>query len=310
MKTLVGFVLGISLVACGTDKAVGPETLPELIVPPPPDNGMQVITPVFGPVQAGLDYEVCTWTDQITTEQTDVRATLAYQTEPPGHHAILFYTTEKQPPGTQRICTDSDMATFRFLAGNGGNGEMNVAPGNLVYRIPAGAQIVVNHHYLNATDKDMSGQTAVNLYFADPGQEYIPSGNTAITNTSLMVEEGVTTQEMHAVVNRTMKLWYFAPHMHRWGSDITIKINGEPLANIGDTKWQPAYTFHPPEHRLDPATPMILHDGDKIDVACTWNNTSGRQLGFGFEMCVAFGQYVDDEHQGNWAWDNGSWTVF
>mgnify|MGYP003514034939 CR=1 FL=1 len=33
-------------------------------------------------------------------------------------------------------------------------------------------------------------------------------------------------------------------------------------------------------------------------------------LGFGFEMCVAFGMFVDDTGTGNFACDAGTWTDF
>jgi hypothetical protein len=247
----------------------------------------------------------------ITSKVTDVKTTLAYQTEPPGHHAILFYTTQKQPAGTQRVCNDSDMATFRFLAGNGGSGEMNTAPGNLVYRIPPGAQIVINHHYLNASDQVLRGQSVVNVLFADPAANNIPSGNTAIVNTNLVVAQGDTSQDMHCVFDRPMKMWYFAPHEHRWGKHINIDLTmGGIKSRMFDLDWDPSYTFHPPENRRDPATPMLVSPGDSVDVHCEWNNTTNRDLSFGFEMCVAFGQFVDDAGLGNWACDGGTWTAF
>lgn len=313
MKKLLGLVLVFPFAACGTDSQQGPETLPDLVVPKAPtaDKGFQIITPIFEDVEPGMDYEVCTWTDVITDHDIDVRSTLGYQNEPPGHHIIMFYTTQRQPAGTQRVCNDSDMATFRFLAGAGSNGEINEAPGNLVYHVPAGAQIVVNHHYLNATEKVLRGQSVANAYYADPGGNYTPSGNLAVVNTDLQVQEGDTTQTMHAVLDHTIKFWYFAPHMHQWGKHTVVKITqaGNQQTEF-DLDWDPSYAFHPPEKRLDPNTPMILNPGDMIDVSCEWNNTAGRVLTFGFEMCVAFGNTVDDQGLGNIAWDNGSWVPF
>ena len=101
--------LGISLLGCGTESS-GPELLPDLEVPAVPDNGVQVITPIFEDIQPGSDNEVCAWTDVILDKETDIRMTAGYQTEPPGHHAVLFYTLDKQPVG-QRVCTDTDMAS-------------------------------------------------------------------------------------------------------------------------------------------------------------------------------------------------------
>jgi hypothetical protein len=50
--------------------------------------------------------------------------------------------------------------------------------------------------------------------------------------------------------------------------------------------------------------------GDKLKVRCEWNNDTTTPLGFGFEIGVAFGMFVDDTGTGNFACDGGSWTDF
>ena len=300
-------------VGCGTDSGMvddGPEILPNLTVPAVPEHGLQVITPIVRGLEPGSDHEICLWSDAIVDQTVDVKSTVGYQTEP-GHHVVIYYTTEKQPPGTQRECTDTDMATFRYLSGNGTQGEPNTAPGNLVYRVPAGAQIVVNHHYLNATDETLDGQSLVNLEYAPEGGSYVPSGSTAFLNSGLVVAQGQTAQDQHCVVDRTMKLWYFAPHMHKWGTHIKVDVtHADVKTTLFDTPWDESYTFHPPEKKMDPSAPMMLSAGDQVDVHCEWNNDTGRDLGFGFEMCVTFGQFVDDNSMGSWACDDGHWTDF
>ena len=310
MKKLC-FAIGISLLGCGTEPS-GPETLPNLEVPDVPENGIQVITPIFENIQPGTDNEVCAWTDKIFDKETDVKMTVGYQTEPPGHHALLFYTLDKQPAGTQRICTDTDMASFRYLTGNGSNGEPNTAPGDLVFRVPAGAQLVVNSHYLNTSDEVVKGQSLINVHFADPGKQYIASGATVFLDTTIDVPPGVSSFKTSCIVDRQQKFWYLIPHMHRWGTKITVDLTrttGEK-ENLFNTDWHEQYTFHPPESRFDPNTPFMINVGDKVDVNCTWNNDEGRSLPFGFEMCVAFGQTVDTEARGSWACNGGNWHTF
>lgn len=312
MKKLY-FALGILLLGCGTDGTSGPEVLPNLTVPAVPTNGLQVITPIFENIQPGSDNEVCAWTDAILDQETDVRSTVGYQTEPPGHHALLFYTLEKQPPGTQHICTDTDMASFRYLTGNGANGIPNEAPGDLVFRIPAGAQLVINSHYLNTSDEVQRGQSLINVNYAEPGHHYTPSGATAILDTSIDVQPGASTYTTSCVINRQQKFWYLIPHEHRWGSHITVNLTRSGTSEkepLFDLDWQEQFTFHPPEKRFDPTQPFVFNEGDKVDVTCSWNNTETHSLPFGFEMCVAFGQTVDDGNVGSWACDHGSWGPF
>jgi len=298
------------LAACASESSSGPETLPDLNVPDKPANGLQAITPIVRGIQPGTDNEICTWTDAIVDRDVDVRSTIAFQTEP-GHHTIVFYTEVKEPPGTQRVCTDQDMASFRFLAGNAGNGILNEAPGDLIYRIPKGAQIVINHHYLNASDEVMDGQSVVNINFADPGKTYRRSGSTAFLNSSLDIPPGVSDLHISCTMNREFKLWYFAPHMHRWGTNIKVDVVKSGVTErLFDTEWADEFTFHPPEKRNHPDDPLVLAKGDQVKVHCTWNNDTPNNLNFGFEMCVAFGQYVDVDGIGNLACDNGFWTEF
>src|SRR5437763_1960725 len=100
----LAFVTSLA-VGCGVDTVKPPpplqDVLPGLTVPAAPDEGKgwQILTPIFDNIKPGDDDEVCTWTDVIAEKQTDVRSTLGFQNEPPGHHIIIFYTTVPQPPG-------------------------------------------------------------------------------------------------------------------------------------------------------------------------------------------------------------------
>lgn len=301
----------VVLAACGTDVEPLSDLLPSLHPAAPPANGFQIVTPVVDGIQPGADQEMCTWTDKITTDTLDVRWTQGYQSVPAGHHIVVYYTMIHQPPGTQRVCNDADMATFRLVSGNGEEGERNEAPGNLVYRIPAGAQIVVNHHWLNVTDQVVQGQAVVNISPADPGGSYIPSGNTAILNTALDIPPGMQTMDIHCAFQRQMKMWFLIPHEHQWGTHMTVKLTRSGVQETPfDLDWDPSFAFHPPEDRRDPSDPMMINPGDSIDVHCAWNNDTGHDLLFGSEMCVAFGQFVDDQGLGNSACDGGSWGPF
>jgi len=309
MKRLAAGV--VLLIGCGAEGVSGPELVDGFEVPPPPDNGIQVITPIVEDIQPGTDNEYCMWSDKFLDVETDIKSTNGFQTEPPGHHTVLYYTTLTQPPGTQRKCNDTDMATFRFLTGNGAEGELNSAPGNLVYRAPAGAQLVINSHYLNTTDQVMRGQSAINVNFAEPGGDYTPSGSLAFLDTAIRVPEGTSTFETTCNVDRTYKLWFVIPHMHQWGTNITVDLiqNGE-TNRLFDTPWDESFAFHPPEMRLDPETPLVINQGDQLKVTCQWNNDTGRVLEFGFEMCVSYAQFIDDTGVGSVACDGGRWTNF
>jgi hypothetical protein len=307
-----------ALVACGTDTggggtdapAIDPNILPNLHVPPPPANGIQVITPIVRGIAPGTDLEMCTWTDKVLEHQTDVRKTASVQTEP-GHHVVVYYTTQKQPAGTSRPCTDTDMTTFRFLSGTGGDGISSEAPGDLVFRIPAGAQVVINHHYLNATDETLDAQSAINIDFADPGGTYRPSGSMAYIDTAMMIPTGQSAVEFTCTLTKAFKTWLLIPHMHQWGKHINVDITQSGATSRAfDTDWNPSFAFHPPQMQLPLEAPLSLAAGDQVKVHCDYDNDTGNPIYFGLEMCITFGQFIDDQGIGGFECDNGHWGPF
>src|SRR5262249_26164287 len=141
-----------------------------------------------------------------------------------GHHVVVYSTTIKQPAGTSRVCTDADMTSFRFSAGAGGEGQgaINMAPANLVFRIPAGSQLVVNHHYINATPKPTDAQSVVNVYFAEPGTQNIPAGSLAFLDSSMRIPAGGGGLDVTCTLNKEFDAWLVIPHMHELGRHITV----------------------------------------------------------------------------------------
>jgi hypothetical protein len=274
-----------------------------------PDDGVQIITPIVRGLPPSADQEMCTWTDVVTDHDIDVKSTLGYQTEPPGHHIVLFYTFDKQPPGTTRECTGPDMESFHFLAAAANSGTLSAAPGDLVFHVPAGAQLVVNHHYLNATDQTLDGQSVINVNYAAAGGTYVDSGSLALVDTAISVPPGESTWDIQCTMQNTLKLWEAFPHMHQWGEHIKIDLTqGGQTTNLFDVGWDPSYQFEPPTKMFGQATPLVLNAGDSVDVHCTWNNDTGSAMNFGLEMCVMFATTVDDAGQGSWQCNAGNWA--
>ncbi len=295
----------LTLLALGCGQAAsGPDRVPGFDPAPPPPNGMQVLSPIVHGIQAGSDNEICTWSDITLSRTMDVRKITGFQTET-GHHVVLYYTNDYQPAGTTRPCTDDDMSTFRFIAGAGAEGLPSEAPGSLVFRVPAKAQLVLNHHYLNASAKPYDVQSAINVFPADPAGTYTPSGALTVTDTGIKVPPGLSHVDITGVLQHDFNLWFLIPHMHQWGSSITItRTHQGQVEKLFDVAhWDPGFMFHPPSLNRDPATPYALNTGDALSVHCEWNNTTQKTLTFGFEMCVGFGQYVDTQGLGNLVWD-------
>jgi hypothetical protein len=303
-KLLLAFVL---VAGCSNGNGNG-----NLIDPgPPPSNGLQIILPIVKGLQPGTDNELCTWTDQIADHDLMVRSVQGYQ-GPGGHHIIVEKTKQFEQPGTTRPCSTDDLTSIRFVAGTGGEGMQAQAPGDLVYMIEKGYQIVLNHHYINATPNPVDSQSAVNLYFADPGQTYVRTGALTVLDTSFNLATGPVTYDLGCTMQNDFKVWFGIPHMHAYGTRITVDhvTPAGPNRLFDVNPWDPTFTFHPPEMTTDPTQPMLVAKGDKLNVHCEWNNTTGAPITFGIEMCVFFAQTVDDTNQGNLECDHGQWGSF
>ncbi len=308
----LSYAMFLCAIGCQAPVATGPELLPGFQPPAAPENGMQIIIPIMHDIAPGSDNEVCTWTDVIADHDMSVRAVQGFQTET-GHHVVVYKTKSYEPAGTRRTCTGDDLTTVRFVAGAGGEGvyDKNEAPGNLAFTIEKGYQVVVNEHFLNATTKTHDAQSVVNIYLADPGKTYIRSGALAVVDTSFIVPVGQPVKNIDCVIQEDFKAWFSIPHMHRWGHNIKVDHVSDGISKrLFDTDWTPGFTFHPPEIRVDPATPSVFKKGDHIKVACEWYNDTTGPLNFGQEMCVFFAQTIDDHGQGNWACDGGQWAGF
>jgi hypothetical protein len=311
-------ILVLMAVVAGCSHSSAPQTdpmLPELsaILDSKPANGYQVILPIVKDLQPGSDNELCTWTGLIVDHDIDIRAVESYQTNA-GHHIVVFTTEKTQPAGTTRPCTDDDMATFRFSVASGaeGMGGKVEAPGNLVYHITAGSQVVLNHHYINATTAVRDAQSAENIWLADAGQTYVHAGASVVMNTDMHLPVGQATMDFSCTVPSEQNVWWLVPHMHALGTRITIlQTSGGTSTTLFDIPdWSPGYAFHPPDLRKDPSAPLVWKAGDNISVHCEWNNNTGAPVTFGTEMCLTFASTVNANNAPNIQCDGGKWGTF
>jgi hypothetical protein len=189
-------------------------------------------------------------------------------------------------------------------------------PGNLAVKIPAGAQIIVNHHYLNAGMTDVAeAQSSINVYYADPTIPHTTSSVAVVLDTQLQVPTGASTYSVDCTINQAYQSWMEIPHMHNWGTHITITdtpaATGVP-AQLFDMDWQPdyAFDFNVVATSQSPTAPFLFNAGDKIHIQCDYMNNTGAAMTFGDEMCLLVNFTVDPNNVGNVECDRGVWGTF
>lgn len=307
------FAIGCGSSGTMSDVDAGPNDLLagfELPPAPAPDVGMRFITPPWRNLEPGTSHEICAWTGIKVDHTIDIRKAMGYQLTS-GHHIILFASKLNEPAGTQRECTDQDMASFRQVAATGAEGLPSEAPGDLVYRLDKDMYIVLQEHYINATDSAVDSQSALDIIFAEPGKTYTPSHSIAFLNTVLDLKPGKSALDIHCTMNDTVSGWFAIPHMHEWGTLFNASITHAGVANkvFPDLAWSKNYTFSPPTLNLVDH-PVGFVPGDTVDVHCEWNNATASDLHFGQEMCVFYLQTIDTQNKGNLLCDDGVWGTF
>jgi hypothetical protein len=279
---------------------------------PDPSQGFQVVLPIVTDIEPGASDEYCSWTDTILDHDVWINASQGFQTET-GHHVVLYYAPHPQPVAT-RLCANEDMAEFQFSTPTTTNGDKLTLPGKLAVHLPAGAQIVVNHHYLNASATAVAqAQSAINVFYADPNVEHTESSTMAVLDSMLTVPVGASSYSVDCTFTKEFAAWDLIPHMHAWGTHIKVQhTNSSGVHQLTDMDWDPSYAFDLTsiETTKDPSAPYMFEPGDTMHIQCDYLNNTGAQMTFGAEMCLFVGFTVDSGGTGNIACDRGQWGPF
>ncbi len=276
--------------------------------PPQPDNALQLISPILKDFPPGGNTEFCYYTKTILKSEIIIKAGQGYQT-PGGHHVVVYWT---QKPRSEQIheCTEDDMTSLHALSGGGaegGNGIINSLPEGTAFHVPAGAQLVMNVHMLNATQKPIDGQAVANIFYGDPSATSISSF--FVTGTSIDIAPGETkSYTASCAAKYPLKVVRMVGHMHEWGTrNVVTMTQGSGNAKVYyDKPGAMDFSYDPPAVDYPVAAPLEINVGDKIAVTCTWNNTTGKPLRFPTEMCAVFGYVLGNEPERGCA--DGEWN--
>ena len=266
--------------------------------PPKPQTGeLQIVAPAVTNIPAGADIVYCSYLSNKFNDATDIIGSYGAMSNG-GHHAILYVARQSKPVDVHE-CTEDDMLNVSYLAGTGAGESLATAIGTLpdtvAFRVPAGAQLMMQTHYINASLKPMDGQAAINLKTAPASEGRIPADLFSVVNTSFQIPAG---QMGSATAKCPMKedknLFFLGGHEHQWGKHVKVEQldSTGAVTSLYDKDWLPEYEFNPPLNIYSTDAPLAIKAGETLQVTCSWDNTAGTNaLQFPTEMCVSFGFY-------------------
>jgi hypothetical protein len=232
----------------------------------------------------------CFYTPLITDRDIIVGSATGTQEEG-GHHLTVHYTMNHRDP-QHHACNDEEMATWRQV----GAAEAPGTPAEywvegLGMRIPAGAQIVLQAHYINLADHTRTVEDAVDVHFLPPDR-LVHLGAPFVIHDDAW-EIPARQQLRHTaecVVQRDHNIGLLLGHLHEWGVRFSLqrqKSDGT-IEMLYDEPWEAAYSSHPPVNTYGLEEPLLLHAGDRLIQTCEWMNPEAEPMLFPREMCVAY----------------------
>ena len=224
------------------------------------------------------------------------------------HHFVLYTFTPAMPSflvppsgqvrdirnsdGTYNILNLIPMEYHVFFAGTQTLASDYTFPPGVALRLPAGAMLDINSHYVNSSPQDLVGEAEANLYTVPQEQVQTVASTLNLNNTDLTLPPGRDT-----TITRTFKFTtltrvvMLTSHMHARGQSFVIRIAGGP--RNGEVVYTSTSWDHP--QILSFESPIVLQPGEGLTSAVTYRGDASKVVRFGLtsedEMDIVFGYW-------------------
>ena len=291
-KSVLLGLFAIATVGCGGgsnpgsdgDDGGGDDSPPMDAMPdsaPLPEGYTRLIGRTWSIPSGGQDVYRCV---RVTVPQ-DMYVTSIMAQAPVGTHHTVLSIMSGADGETNCSAGTGTLGTVMLYASGVGTSPLNF-PTGVGIKLTAGTKVHLNLHLYNATDQQLSGDSAIlvkaqatpppmlaEMVFAGTGSFSIPSNNQPYTKTTTCSE------------NKAYRLFAVWPHMHQLARHQKVElIRGGTPTVLHDL----AYQFEEQQYYLK-APEVQVQQGDQLRVSCTWVNNTGQPVGFGDssnqEMC-------------------------
>ncbi|HEY4223276.1 MAG TPA: hypothetical protein VGO62_18085 [Myxococcota bacterium] len=295
----------LAAVACGnpsTDKNVDNAIDERAALLPTPANGLALVMPVDKVIPAGGDQMWC-WVPELpagalAADQLVVHADGAQGAG--GHHVFVYMSAIPRKAGDVFDCTNvEEMVTMTPLlapvTASSPTFGKTLPPGYAI-RMPKDATLVVQSHYVNVKDQAIRIKDNVTLTYADPGADVVEAAYWTQSLTDFSIPEGEHSITTTCQMQGDLAALSVLGHMHEWGKNFSFTVtpaaggDAAPIYSVPD--WTAQYRDSPPLTVYPEGQPLVMHDGDTLTMTCAYNNDTGADLKFPFEMCTTFGAYA------------------
>ncbi len=274
----------------GTGSEPEVQTGPEFVrqdIPFPEEGVLQVVSPKFE-VPSGDEVFNCY---RLMTAERDmfIQKSRFWQVLG-GHHTFLFYTETplETDPGVSP-CTNEMDGNVRYASSGAADGVGVEMPPGIALKVPEGAEVWAQSHYINTTSDLMVAQDVAQLELLDETDVVETAGSFAHVDLGFVLpprEE--TTRTFTCEFDREINIPWIIPHMHEWGKEyeITIARGSGEVVYQSNGSWSSNLRNEFGISLFEES--LAVGPGDTITTTCTWDNTEDTVLTFPKEMCVTF----------------------
>ena len=301
------FQISMTTLALLTIAGCGDDPPAPVLAPPPDGQGVQI--KMTSTLEAGLETERCMFyrvpAEGLYVNRQEVRYT------PGSHHVLLYKTPYTEIPtttikgktiDTQGVfdCGENGATgDWEILGTAGGAQDANGPPGidglpsDTALKLDGNSVLLVNAHYLNASDKPLDAEIYINLHTVPAAQVTREAGIFFLYNPFISVPGGSTSVAREVCpLSTSVTLVNAQSHMHSRGYGYEAHLldaNGTEVQELfSTTSWQAVVA-----KQMDP--PVALSAGQMIDFHCKYRNNEGQTISQGRttrdEMCMFVGLY-------------------
>ncbi len=287
------------LAACAGEPD-GPDQPSDLLDPPPDGQGVQFTMQTEIP--SGVEGEWCRFVvgppQQMWVQRDEVRFTAG------SHHFLLYETSYDAIPtvnddgvavDTSGIFDCSGGATAGWsvtkLVGGSQNADgdsMMTFPEGVAMPVRAGAVLLMNAHYLNATPQALTPEVAINLWTSPADTISVEGDLLFLYNPFIRVEANSTARaRWRCPVHQDITVLAVQSHMHKRGVGYAAMVTGEEPFYEND-RWAEV-----PTGRFEGGMPVAA--GSTLDYWCDYASEEANDIYQGprttDEMCMLIGPY-------------------
>jgi hypothetical protein len=212
------------------------------------------------------------------------------------HHMFAFVidNSEATLTGSLADCPGGGVEFHEYLTTSGSPTQHVVYPPNVGRILVGTGALRIMVHYVNTSDETREAFSKFTIRYVDPTSVANRAAAIFLNNVGVRVTPGTSTATKSYRLTTDINMLGAASHMHKQG------VHFKASTDTGEVLYEGTQWSEPPPKKFDP--PLLLRAGTTITWACTYENTTGRTLGFGEsaatnEMCIFPGEFFNSTGQ-------------